>query len=204
MELLASVIRLRKRVAAFYSSDADTWRANSSHLKAIEILTDAYLALGKISETEKGVAMLSLEHAEDLVVPQERVSSEPKQPAENTKPALENEWLRDNPFINPKGRKKNNPSVAEAIFTLEECRFVEDDNVHSAVQESREADLLFAILCFFSDLTRLREYCNKVWEKVEPSGDISRLAGSFVTTEAINIAKQLECEVCTSFLQPNR
>jgi len=192
LTLLAGTIKLRKRTAAFYSSDVDAWKSNNSHRKAIEILIEAFQVLAG-NELDERVATLSLEDGGSGVGFREEAADDLVLPEASTAGKLDNEWIRDNPLINPPGKKK---SAGAKIYQLSEYRFIEDDDGNAARKASREAEVLFAVLCFFQDVGRLREHCNNIWKSVKPAGDISRVTAAFVTSEAVNVVKQLEYEVC--------
>ncbi|KAF8540596.1 hypothetical protein BDD12DRAFT_17135 [Trichophaea hybrida] len=192
LTLLAGTIRLRKRTAAFYSSDVDAWKSNSSHRKAIEILMEALQVLGG-NELDEQIASLSLEDDGSGVESHGDTAANLVLPEASTAGMLDNEWIRDNPLVNPPGKKKK--SSGARIYSLSEYKFIEDGDGNTARKASREAEVLFAVLCFFQDLGRLRDHCNKLWKSVKPAGDISRITAGFVTSEAVNVVKQLEYEV---------
>ncbi|CAA7264299.1 unnamed protein product [Cyclocybe aegerita] len=205
--LLELSIEQRKEIAAFYSPDADAAEANKSHQFAIHAYSQA-LAILKEARERSGVkeddevkdtlvlvatddfALNGAIHHLTTMMEEEGFSvSAPVGSAEN-------EWLRDNPAINPGGKAKKPCS-----FPLDEYELLPDNDLDSQGKkvkqvrdESREAQK-----CFLMDVNNIRKYCNQIWRTVVPIGTTSYVAASFVTNRAVQLVKQLEYDLVAEF-----
>ena len=195
-------------MAAYYSSDANACRSNTSHGKAIRIMMDALALLGGTSFDVRAATLMlqgvALATSANLEYNQEAIHLSV---VETTNGTLENEWLRDNPMITNRQGKKG--QFTQKSFPLSDYTFIEDSDEQqgipssstSAKKATRDDDLLFAIMCFFTDLNRLRTYSENLWKNVEPLGNVSRITAAFVSNEAVNVARNLEFEVSRSHVR---
>ena len=197
---LYHMIRLRKEVAAFFSTDADAGPANKSHQKAIDIFSQVYSILGGSRKNEQFAKMIGGLNLEREIGDEGegdvRIAKEI-----DTSGTIQNEWIRDNPLVNPAPGKKH--STGARTYALTEYRLIDDED-ETLLKEagnkfSREEAPLFAVLCFFKDLWDLRAYCKTLWKNVEPVGDVSRIAASFVSNQAIDIVRHLEYDLSMDF-----
>src|SRR6266581_6131270 len=112
INLLNKSIELRKAVGSFYSGLPDPTRSNKTHQHAIEVFTEALQILREAKRRDTstaGVFYLSLSiRVQDDDFSLARHTLELAGLLEELPPALvgaeDNEWLRDNPGINRKGK----------------------------------------------------------------------------------------------------
>jgi hypothetical protein len=195
---LYHMIQLRKEVAAFFSTDTDAGPANKSHQKTIEIFLQVYSILGgSSSDDEQFTKMIGgLNLGGEIGEGDVQISKEI-----DTSGTVENEWIRDNPLVNPAPKRKH--SEGARTYALAEYKLIDDEDETLSKETrnklSREEELFFGVLCFFKDLWALRDYCKSLWKNVEPVGNVSRIAASFVSNQAIDIIRQLEYDLSMDF-----
>ena len=200
VNLLTKSIKLRKQVGSFYLVNVDSKRSNDTHQHAIEVFTEVLGILRKAKDT--GTArVFYLSWSSSLPVQDDdfslaRHTLELADLLEEQHPALvdveDNEWLRDNPGIHRK-RKLH-------TFPLEEYEIVMDDELDSSATPLKEMDKEFeALIAFLYDIHQMRQFCNKVWNTVTPTGNTSHITASFVTNQAVQLVKQKEYTLYADF-----
>ena len=188
----ANIIRFRKICAAFYSTDEDAWKGNRGHRHVISVYIDAFLKLGGKTGAEN-TRKKGDEYLSSAVGVPATEDGEPSflevtlalQLREKTGKTgtFENERLRDDPMIQASTQQQ------PETFPLEDYG-ISDDNV-----ENGPDAVMMAVIGFFCDLAKIRKYCKRVWNQVEPAGKISRVSASLVTTQAVELVRKLESDL---------
>jgi len=83
----------------------------------------------------------------------------------DTSGSVENEWVRDNPLVNP--ALKNKQSVGARAYALTEYKLIDETLSKEARNKFWREKELFAVFCFFKDLLALKSYCMSLWKNVE-------------------------------------
>jgi len=218
LALLSATIKQRKSTAAFYSMDADAWRGNETHRRAIEVYEEALGILQRAQEATRGEEEKGKEgelqlvlHGGDeddalgLAVALQQLTIAVQEDAANASGSgnaegtLDNEWIRDNPLVCPGGASKRKARV----FPLEAYELVFDEPERPATgparAKNRTEEAQLALSCFILDVDRLRSDCASVWKTVIPCGTTSRITASFVTNHAVHLVKQLEYDLLVDF-----
>lgn len=208
---LQLVVRLKKHTAGFYSSDAEAVQNNKGHMKAIEIYTEVYQLLKRpadVLEEESKKDWLSAGALEKLSLAMKGLTIEEEKSAEKDAEeekakghgkagTLENEWLKDNAFLQQQQQSKKaiepkQPKLAEYPITAYETVEEEDDKTDLA-------DSFIAVVCFFTDLLNIRNYLGGIWSRTQPAGPVSRLTAAMVSNQAVELVKVLEYELRSEF-----
>ena len=198
VDLLTMSIKLRKEIGSFYSGHPNQKRRNDTHQHAIRVFTQIlqiFREAKKDTRTAKVLFSFSIQVQDDdfslaghTLALADLLEEQP--------PALvgaeDDEWLRDNPGINRKGKPRT--------FPLEEYELVMDDESDSSAIPSKKMDKEFeALIAFLYDIHQMRQFCNKVWDTVTPTGDTSHITASFVTNQAVQLVKQKEYALHADF-----
>jgi hypothetical protein len=217
VSLIAVTVKQRKATAAFYSSDADAWRQNASHKKAIEVYEEVFFILDRAQkERSRSVSPagcdltleLGTQGVFDLATAMQQlaVAVEEENSSRETydKGTFENEWIRDNPLLRPtsskpKGKRKPKEYPLEAYeIVLEE---EEEGATRSNKAKINGDNATWALSCFLCDVDRIRRYCSLVWSSVVPNGPTSRITAAYITNHAVHLTKQLEYDLLVDFSQ---
>ncbi|KAF5379084.1 hypothetical protein D9615_005911 [Tricholomella constricta] len=206
LTLLNMIIRQRKATAAFYSPDADAWRRNETHRKAIELYQEALEILetayrergGAEDNTAVGIAddnIFGLTAAMRKLV----VAVEEEAASQTQGEAGENEWIRDNPLLRPSGSKDKQKAK---VYPLEAYEVYPDDERPPQSGKSNDGDEAWlGLQCFILDIDRIRKYVASIWKTVSPLGNTSRFTASFITNHAVHMVKRLEYDFLVDFPQ---
>ena len=217
LALLSATIKQRKSTAAFYSTDADAWRSNETHRRAIEVYEEALGILQRAQEARRGEETKGKEEELQLVlrggdeddalglaVTLQRLALAVQEDAANASGSgnaegtLDNEWIRDNPLVYPGGASK--PKARTFPLDAYELVFDEDRPATGpARSKNRAEEAQLALSCFILDVDHLRKHCAAVWKTVIPCGTTSRITASFVTNHAVHLVKQLEYDLIVDF-----
>lgn len=213
LALLELSIKQRKITAAFYSPDANVSEDNKAHLHAINAYSQLLKILKEAEEKRaekdgglpgdiRGALMLgdndnfalseAIQHL-SVLVQQETGFGTPQVNEGST----ENEWIRDNPMVQPTNKRPKIPS-----FPLAEYGLVMDDEFDPKTKKKTQPapdETFDRLRCFLLDVNDLRKYCNMVWKQVAPAGNLSYITASFVTNMAVQMVKQMEYTLVTDF-----
>ncbi|KAF9484994.1 hypothetical protein BDN70DRAFT_704585 [Pholiota conissans] len=205
LRLLYLSIKLRKRLAAFYSPDAgvDAEKKNSSHLHAIKQYSQVWEILKEAEERR------TKKEGKDKFLHSFTVGDDPFALSEAIEQASavfdkelseDNEWVRDNPLIRSTAKTIYKQEIRNT-FPLEEYELVvdDDDETKTKIFTHISSGAEDALRCFLVDLWDIRRYCDDIWLSVVPVGKTSHLAASFITNKAVAMVEEMEYNLLANF-----
>ncbi|KAJ3889132.1 hypothetical protein GG344DRAFT_79102 [Lentinula edodes] len=188
--VLDDIIELRSEVASFYHRQGSHPRlieSNHRHRHFIECLRKIrrYLELCPTSRPDNALVKLG-EFMSLLGI------DDNSAPVSSVQPPLDEDWLPDN-LRRKASTKKENPTTPMHDRPLSEFSIIADGD-----NGKDESEVLAWM--FFHDLARLREHVRGIWGQYCQK-EITLVTASFLTTQSIEIVKEMEEDFFSSHSQ---